>query len=63
MRAAASGSPSSVWVSTTMSARIPWIRSRISVANPAITLLTTIMVATPSITLTMLAIAIQRVRR
>ena len=46
-----------------MSARIPWIRSRISVANPAITLLTTIMVATPSITLTMLAIAIQRVRR
>src|SRR3990172_8689195 len=39
------------------------MRSRISVLNPAITLLTTIIVATPSITLMMLARAMYRVRR
>lgn len=43
--------------STTTSAMIPWSRVRIRSANPAMTLLTTINVATPSITLTTLASA------
>ena len=48
----ASGTPSSVRLSKTTSERMPWIRSCISCVKPAITLLTTIIVATPSITLT-----------
>ena len=44
--------PSMLWASTMTSERIPWMRSCISVVNPAITLLTTIIVATPSVTLT-----------
>jgi len=55
--------PESEWVAKTMSERIPWIRSCISCENPAITALTTIIVATPSVTLITLANAIQRVRR
>ena len=39
------------------------MRVCISWANPAITALTTIIVATPSVTLITLASAIQRVRR
>ena len=35
-----------------MSERMPWMRSCISRLKPAITLLTTIIVATPSVTLT-----------
>ena len=49
--------PSRSYDSTTTSARTPWSRSRILSANPAITELTTIIVATPSITLTTLASA------
>ena len=55
--------PESEWLSKTMSERMPWIRVCISCEKPAITALTTIMVATPSVTLTTLARAIQRVRR
>ena len=43
--------PSSEFVSITMSERSPWMRLRISEVKPFITLLTTIIVATPSITL------------
>ena len=50
--------PLSELVSTTMSERSPWMRLRISEVKPFITLLTTIIVATPSMTLTIEAIAI-----
>ena len=55
--------PSKSRDSTITSARTPWSRSRIFAENPAITEFTTIIVATPSITLTTLASAIQRVLR
>jgi hypothetical protein len=55
--------PESEWLSKTRSERMPWIRVCISCEKPAITALTTIIVATPSVTLTTLASAIQRVRR
>ena len=55
--------PEREWLSKTMSERIPWIRDCISWAKPAITALTTIIVATPRVTLMTLARAIQRVRR
>ncbi len=41
----------------TMSDKSPWMRPRISEVNPFMTLLTTIIVATPNITLTIDAIA------
>src|SRR5690606_5582240 len=50
-------------LSTTTSDRMLCIRSCISCVNPAITALTTIIVATPSITLMIEASAIYRVRR
>ena len=46
-----------------MSERMPWIRSCISCVKPSITELTTIIVATPSITLTIDTSAMYRVRR
>ena len=55
--------PSRSYDSTTTSASTPCSRSRILAENPAITELTTIIVATPSITLTTLASAMYRVRR
>jgi len=48
---AGSRKPSRLRDSNTTSERIPWIRFLISVVKPCITLLTTIIVATPSITL------------
>ena len=60
---AGSWKPESECASKTMSERIPWIRVCISWEKPAITALTTIIVATPSVTLSTLANAIQRVRR
>ena len=42
---------------------MPWMRSCISWVKPAITLLTTIIVATPSVTLMIDASAMYRVRR
>jgi len=48
---AASGAPLKLRTSITTSERIPWIRRCISVVKPDITLLTTIIVATPSVTL------------
>ena len=55
--------PESEWLSNTRSERMPWIRVCISWEKPAITALTTIIVATPSITLATHTSAIQRVRR
>ena len=49
--------------SKTMSERMPWMRFCISVVNPDITLLTTIIIPTPSVTLMIDARAIYRVRR
>ena len=49
--------PSKSRDSTMTSARTPWSRSRIFSENPAITEFTTIIVATPSITLITLASA------
>ena len=60
---AGSWKPESEWLSNTRSERMPWIRVCISCEKPAITALTTIIVATPRVTLMMLASAIQRVRR
>ena len=60
---AAFGKPSEACDSSTTSERMPWMRLRISWVKPAMTLLTTIIVATPSITLIMDASAIYRVRR
>ena len=61
----ASGSawPSRECVSITTSASRPRMRSFISVVKPAITEFTTTIVATPSVTETMLASAMYRVRR
>ena len=42
---------------------MPWMRSCISCVKPSITALTTIIVATPSITLMIEASAMYRVRR
>ncbi len=50
-------------IRNTMSEMIPWIRFCISQAKPSITLLTTIIVATPSVTLMIDANAMYRVRR
>ena len=47
----ASGTPSRLCASITTSESIPWMRCCISLLKPSITLLTTIIVATPSITL------------
>ena len=46
-----------------MSERMPWMRCCISRLKPAITLLTTIIVATPSVTLMIEASAMYRVRK
>ena len=59
----ASGNPSAERESTVISESTPWMRSSISVANPLITAFTTIIVATPSVTLMIDAKAIYRVRR
>ncbi len=57
MTASGLSKPSRLRDSTTTSASTPCKRSHILDENPAITELTTIIVATPSITLTMLASA------
>ena len=63
MTASALAKPSKSYDSIVMSESAPWMRSRIFSENPAMTALTTIIVATPSRTLTMLARAMYRVRR
>ncbi len=55
--------PSKSIDSTIISESEPWMRSRILSENPPMTAFTTIIVATPSITLTTLASAMYRVRR
>ena len=52
------GNPSRLWLSNTMSDKMPCSRLCISCVKPAITLLTTMSVATPSVTLMIEASAI-----